>query len=548
MKSIKYIILLCVVSVLASSCEDNFDAKIFGSLQEGEFPTNAKEYESYMMTCYLPFATAFTYSINEGTGQHGWYIATGGDIRFFDSTTDIMAPGYTRCGGGWLYLSKADYENCIYYWRGWVNDENSPNHFMKTAEITRFTEIIGTLERAPETALPSDKRTSLLGEARLCRGMMLYYLMHVFGPVPVILVYDKVLDDEAQRTTVRPSLDEMCSYIYNDLEFAVNNAPEAQSEQGRYTRDYARFCLMRHCLNEGYHMQGYYDRGLEMYADLKGKYSLFKSGINPNADLYKNANKFNNEIIMAVSCDPTSDGNPKHGNANILSMLNLPWDASALDPNGQPTVFYPQNGGWNSYYNVAKGFYDSFEAADNRKKLIETEYWTKSGERITGTDIGTRWDGYICNKFPIETAGTFQGTDIPIARWADALLMFAELSVRQSGGAPSADAIAAVNEVRNRANLPDLSSAQTASAEAFLEAILVERGHELFFEGCRKIDLIRFNRYARETKKGKGLIPTRQYVPLPNYAVEAAEANGCNLEQYYSRPEWSTDLGQAQGI
>ena len=100
MKSIKYIILLCVVSVLASSCEDNFDAKIFGSLQEGEFPTNAKEYESYMMTCYLPFATAFTYSINEGTGQHGWYIATGGDIRFFDSTTDIMAPGYTRCGGG----------------------------------------------------------------------------------------------------------------------------------------------------------------------------------------------------------------------------------------------------------------------------------------------------------------------------------------------------------------------------------------------------------------------------------------------------------------
>lgn len=126
--------------------------------------------------------------------------------------------------------------------------------------------------------------------------------------------------------------------------------------------------------------------------------------------------------------------------------------------------------------------------------------------------------------------------------------MFAELSVRQSGGAPSADAIAAVNEVRNRANLPDLSSAQTASAEAFLEAILVERGHELFFEGCRKIDLIRFNRYARETKKGKGLIPTRQYVPLPNYAVEAAEANGCNLEQYYSRPEWSTDLGQAQGI
>lgn len=76
-KYIKYYILLGV-AILAASCEDKFDAKIYGSLMENEFPTNAKEYESYMMTCYLPFTTAFTYSINEGTGQHGWYIATGG--------------------------------------------------------------------------------------------------------------------------------------------------------------------------------------------------------------------------------------------------------------------------------------------------------------------------------------------------------------------------------------------------------------------------------------------------------------------------------------
>lgn len=160
-KYIKYYILLGV-AILAASCEDKFDAKIYGSLMENEFPTNAKEYESYMMTCYLPFTTAFTYSINEGTGQHGWYIATGGDIRFFDSTTDIMAPGYTRCNGGWLYLSKADYENCIYYWRGWVNDENSPNHFMKTAEITRFTEIIGTLEKHRSMFCRPIKRTVCL--------------------------------------------------------------------------------------------------------------------------------------------------------------------------------------------------------------------------------------------------------------------------------------------------------------------------------------------------------------------------------------------------
>ena len=92
--------------------------------------------------------------------------------------------------------------------------------------------------------------------------------------------------------------------------------------------------------------------------------------------------------------------------------------------------------------------------------------------------------------------------------------MYAEAKVRLSKAAPTTDAIAAVNEVRNRAGLGDLSSVDTSSAEAFLTAILKERGHELFYEGCRKIDLIRFNRYARETADIKGTVPTKQYMPI----------------------------------
>lgn len=534
--------------LLLGSCENNFDAKIYGSLLQGQYPSTEDEYTSYMMTCYIPFTSVFTYQINDGTGQHGFYIATGGDIRFFDSTSDIMAPGVVKCSNEWLRLTKADYENCYYYWRGWVDDASNPNHFPKTAEVTRFTEIVGTLERASEEVLSVEKKNRLLGEARLCRGMMLYYLMHIFGPVPVIMQYGDVFDDEIQKAAVRPTLEQMCKYIYDDLEFASQNVAEAQSEKGRYTRDYARFCLMRHCLNEGSHMEGYYQKAMDMYGELKGKYSLFKTGNNPYVELYKNANKFNSEIIMAVSCDPGADGNPKHGNANILSMLTVPNEASAIDPNGNKTVFYPQNGGWSAFYNVAKKFYDGFEANDLRKQTIVTEFWNKSGEKITVNDLGSKWDGYICNKFPIETSGSFQGTDIPLARWADVLLMYAELSVRISKAAPTVDAIEAVNEVRRRAGLTGLSSIDTASAEAFLNAILNERGHELFYEGCRKIDLIRFNRYARETARVKGTVPTRQYVPLPNYAVEQSQGNGYNLEQVYARPDWNTDRSQAQGM
>lgn len=86
---------------------------------------------------------------------------------------------------------------------------------------------------------------------------------------------------------------------------------------------------------------------------------------------------------MAVSCDPNADGNPKNGNANVLSWLVVPNEASAMDPTGNRTPFYPQNGGWNAFYNVAPKFYNTFEKDDLRKEAILTEYWTKDGIKVT---------------------------------------------------------------------------------------------------------------------------------------------------------------------
>ena len=76
--------------------------------------------------------------------------------------------------------------------------------------------------------------------------------------------------------------------------------------------------------------------------------------------------------------------------------------------------------------------------------------------------------------------------------------------MRKTGTVPSVAAINAVNQVRKRAGLSDLPSVTTNTKDAFLNAILIERGHEFFYEGNRKIDLIRFNKYAQEMYKAKG--------------------------------------------
>lgn len=47
--------------------------------------------------------------------------------------------------------------------------------------------------------------------------------------------------------------------------------------------------MMKHCLNEGAHMKGYYEKAMQMYRELSkdNRYSLFTKGDNPYVDMFK---------------------------------------------------------------------------------------------------------------------------------------------------------------------------------------------------------------------------------------------------------------------
>ena len=382
--------------MLLAGCEKNFDPNIYGTLNSSNFPATEKDYESYAMLCYTPFTTTWVYFIGSGYNQHSMYIPEGGAVRLFDATSDIMAPWTTGWGGEWLRFSMADFSNCRYYYRG-NSGADHLNHFQKTAEVTRFTEIIGTIENAPDEIFHGDKKRNLIGEARLCRGLMMYYLLHMYGPLPLITDPDDVHDQDKLNDMERPSLDEMCKWITDDFEFAIANMAENVSEQGRYTADYARFCLMKHCLNEGSHMDGYYERGMELYNELNnGKYDLFTSGTNPYADMFKIGNKFNREIIMAVSCSETGNGEGNSGNFWPFMMLAVPTDAAKTDADGNPTPFALQGGGWGQNFNVSPEFYATYEDGDLRKDVILTSYWSTNGYEVNdfGIDANLTFSAY----------------------------------------------------------------------------------------------------------------------------------------------------------
>lgn len=553
MKKTIYIAITAAALTLGSGCNKDFDPKIYGVLTEQNFPVSESDFVSLMMSCYIPFTNTWTYSLYASSGnQHPWYIPAGGVLKQFDTTSDVEAPWVSGVWNiNYRQLSEANFSMCRYYSRSVLEDAR-PNNYPKTREVTRFTSVIGTIQNAPATKISEERKREILAEARICRGLQMYNLLHVYGPVPLIVTPEDVENTEALNNAVRPSLDEISRWIYDDFEFASRYAPENQSEKGRFSRDYAKFMLMKHCLNEGGHMDGWYSKAIEMYRELNtGKYRLFTAGGNPYKEMFREKNDFNCEIIAAISCDPSSTGNLKEGSMNPFAMLAIPNNAAKKDDLGNDTPFSVCGPGWGLTFNVAPKFYDSFESADLRKESILTEYYTTTGEWWGPAEIGKKseWDGYIPYKYPAETAtAPCFGNDFPLARWADVLLMFAEAEVRQSGAAPSSEAVAAVNEVRSRAGLGALAPSRTDSAEHFLDALLEERGHEFWFEGMRKVDLIRFNRYARQVRKTKGTVPTHQYMPIPDYAVNEAAEIGKTLVQEFARDGWDEDKSKAEAI
>lgn len=532
-KTIVYLSMALGLTMTAlPGCENNFDAEIFGKLSTTNFPATERDYESYMMDCYMPFSVGWSYKL--ASQQHNFYVSEGGLNRLIDETSDESAAWKIGSwGGDFTNLGAAQFDNLKYAGR---TSNATPNHFEKIRDISRFTKIISQLENANPAILSNEKKEEFLGEARLCRGMTMYYLLHMYGPVPVIVDASLLGDTINEGHLTRPTLDEMTKYITDDLEYATQHVAETQKEKGRYTADYARFCLMRHYLNEGYHVDGYYQKAYDMLSHFTGKYSLYQDGANPYADQFKIAHEFNCETIMAVSCSSNATGSGSEGNFNPFSWYSLPWDCAKVDDKGNPTPFANQGGGWGHMFNISKFFYDSFEPGDKRAETILTSYYSVMNGWITVKDLGNRWDGFIINKYPIETATSFQGTDIPLARWADALLLNAEADVRLHK-AVSQSAIDKENQVRHRAGLADLTADKTSSVDAFLNALLAERGHELYYEGCRKIDLIRFNQYYTIMKES-GREPSSEYFPIPNYAVNQAAESGYQLTQYFTRDNY----------
>ena len=146
---------------------------------------------------------------------------------------------------------------------------------------------------------------------------------------------------------------------------------------------------------------------------------------------------------------------------------------------------------------------------------IEGKHHTKDIADMSKFEHGyplMKWKNMNSDGTPGQSNG-FVDVDWPVYRYADALLMLAECELR----GVQCDGLAALNKVRDRAGLGDI-------ALLTADAILDERARELYQEGWRRSDLVRFGKFTSDTylwawkgheKDGTGVAEHLNLFPIP---------------------------------
>jgi starch-binding outer membrane protein, SusD/RagB family len=196
--------------------------------------------------------------------------------------------------------------------------------------------------------------------------------------------------------------------------------------------------------------------------------------------------KRKDEFMFTINCD----GLRTKAYGNTTFFIHAP----AGDDHG----FYGANNGWSGYRatkNLADLFPDVSGATDKRA-MFTTPNYAANPSQFAISDIGTFAQGVHVAKYRnvrsdganvSDPVSEFSDIDFPVFRLPEMYLIYAEAFLRGGTGADATTALGYLNAIRTRAGATTL-----LSADLTLPTILDERGRELYWEGHRRTDLIRY--------------------------------------------------------
>lgn len=371
-------------------------------------------------------------------------------------------------------------------------------------------------------------------EASFLRAYFMFQVVDLYGQAPF---RDPTAPNSA--TPIVYNRADATAFIIKDLEFAEANLTTAPNI-GVASKAAAEALLAKVYLNKAVYTA----------ATVGGPFNFAK------ADMDKVIEYADKVTLAGYTLEPAGKyfqdfawDNTEQSHGNIFGIYNTPTNVPASSKNRwKMGLHYNQTpDGWNGFTTLAD-FYKSFEATDERRGVDYPGLTDKVGLRA-GFAVGQQYGpGHVALKqrggqplvfteavnlnysteaqgirvfkyFPHPNAdGTVtdsgEDNDYVILRYADVLLEKAEAILR--GGTPTGGqtALQIVNQIRS----PRGASVETSID---LTAMLAERGRELYWEGWRRNDLIRFEKFndpvdQRPAKTDKN----KTVYPIPQRAVD----------------------------
>ena len=386
-------------------------------------------------------------------------------------------------------------------------------------------------------------------EAKFLRALSLYYLLDLYGQYPVRNPGDTLLYAPKVKTGAAAA-----QFIIDELTTIIPDLP-ASPERGQAGQDAGKTLLMKCYLNRGAWANRaaptFSDADMQQVITL-GQSIISSGHYSYEPDYFSNFSATNHSSTENILVYPNNSGSPannsgpdarwmmtEHYNQETDYNPNSGWNGfstisdfyNSFGTTATPMVGVTQFAGGNT-----SGLYADTAADSRLGGKFYPGVSNISGQRL-GFQIGQQRDqtgaalkdrkgfplafnptidptmketgpnlevtGIRVVKYPPDfTNGTKyyegpSGNDLVLFRYSDVVLMVAEAKLREA--APdNAGALALVNGLRaarGAAALPSIKLVGTGTVQQTLydpNAILTERGRELYWESVRRTDLIRF--------------------------------------------------------
>lgn len=489
MKKIKLIIssFLMAGLIISSGCT-KLDEEYFDKIPADQYPENADQVATLTVNAYK--------KLQNMADDNGWWF-----LAQSISGDAMCAP--TRGadwydGGKWVDV----------HTHSWTNDTESVNRMWSLfwEGITVCNQTIGQLELIE----PSLEIQAKIGEMEVLRSFFYYLLIDNYGDAPYVseVIDGASLPEKVDREIIFDSL-------VNTLE---RNLPLLNTNNLKYmaTKNMAFSILAKLYINaEVYTGTPQWEKAGQ-YCDsvMAGPFSLVNDVKSP----FITDNDNNPEIIFSIPYDENDFQGFRLHMRTLHYQHNLTYDMNV--------------GPWNGFA-VVPTFFDTYEDNDLRKEahfiwgpqfasdgsaIIEsitalpldinpylpalsmTDTYTPEQIRTTGARIGK----YEIKKGAKENLSN----DFPLFRLSDFYLMKAEVEIRLGRSGDEW-----VNPIRVRAGVEPFSGCT-------LDELLAERGRELFVEGHRRQDLIRFNKWQNSWWEKEAHGADKDVFPIPQWAID----------------------------